>query len=216
MCFLLFFFWTVILYIVYPWVDHVRNGLPRYVHGYHYFTYKHVHYNAGLNWQLITWSGCASSKQWTEACDLLEDMQYLYSDNIQEREWCPIEYLHLVCQYILSFHVCVELISHPTTPVHVVAKLYSYKPYMVGAKFKNTYPRFDCKTPKEVKTILDEFAASIIRPTDSYNPDTNVISAPKNYSHLRQGLITVTQQDLTNPHVNFFVENNPGWAKVCL
>ena len=79
---------------------------------------------------------------------------------------------------------------------------------------KNTYPRYDRETPKRVKTIINEFAESVLRPKETYDPKTNILTAARNYSHLKENLTVVTEQDLKNPHVKFFVERNPGWMKV--
>lgn len=96
----------------------------------------------------------------------------------------------------------------------MVSKIYSLKPYVVGMKFQHFYPRYDAETPKEMKTIIDQFARSVKRPTETYNPDTHVISSENNYSHLKDCLTTISECDLENPHIRYFVENNPMWQKV--
>lgn len=98
----------------------------------------------------------------------------------------------------------------------MVSKIYSLKPYVVGMKFKHFYPRCDAETPKEMKNILDEFAMSVKRPTETYDPNTHVISAERNYSQLKDYLTTLSKQDLENPHIKYFVEKNPGWQKVII
>ena len=96
----------------------------------------------------------------------------------------------------------------------MVLKLYSFKPYLIGMKFKNFYPRYDSKTPENVKKILDEFAMSVKRPTETYDPDTNVISAKRNYSQLKEHMTMVSKHNLENPSIKFFVETNTGWQMV--
>lgn len=107
-----------------------------------------------------------------------------------------------------------ELLAHPLTPVYMVSKIYSLKPYVVGMKFRHFYPRYDAETPEEMKTIADEFAKSVKRSTETYNPETHVISSEKNYSHLKDYLTTLSERDLENPHIRYFVENNPRWQQV--
>ena len=46
----------------------------------------------------------------------------------------------------------------------------------------------------------------------SYNPDTFVIENED--SCLAENLTVLSEQDLQNPHIKFFVERNPGWKKV--
>lgn len=97
-----------------------------------------------------------------------------------------------------------------------MSKVYGYKAYLVGSKFKNYYPRYDCDTPNRVKSIIDDFAQSVKRPTETYDPNINVISSPENVSHLRESLNALTEKDLKNPHIKFFAERNPNWIKVAM
>ena len=108
-----------------------------------------------------------------------------------------------------------ELLRHPLTPVYFIGKLYSYKAYLFVADLNGTYPRYDRETPDRYKKILDEFAETYVKTKGGrakYNPETNVIEQEN--SNLAENLTTLPEQDLKNPHVNFFVEKNPGWKKV--
>ena len=120
----------------------------------------------------------------------------------------------MTVQHTISDYPFAELLTRPLTPVYMVSKIYSLKPYMVGMKFKHFYPRYDADTPKEMKNIVDEYAASIKRPRESYNPTSHVISAERNYSQLKEYLTTLSKQDLENRHIRYFIEKNPGWQKV--
>ena len=46
---------------------------------------------------------------------------------------------------------------------------------------------------------------------DTYDEDTNVLEQER--THLTENLLA-TEQDLKSPHIKFFVERNPGYAKV--
>ena len=67
-----------------------------------------------------------------------------------------------------------------------------------------------------MKKILDEFAMSVKRQGETYDPDTNVISAQRNYSQLKEHVIALSKRNLDDPRINFFMERNPGWKMVSI
>ena len=107
---------------------------------------------------------------------------------------------------------CAELILHPFTPLYMVAKLISYHSYMVAMKFKESYPRYDRKTPEYFRKILDEFAQSELHSGDSYDEETNVLK--QRQARLQENLAAISERDLQNPHIKFFAERNPGHKEV--
>ena len=44
-----------------------------------------------------------------------------------------------------------------------------------------------------------------------YNPETFVIEQED--SHVAENLIILSEHELQNPHIKFFMERNPGWRK---
>lgn len=105
-----------------------------------------------------------------------------------------------------------ELLLHPFTPLYVVGKAFGYKSYLVATKFPESYPRHDRETPEFFKKILKEYALSVKAKEDIYDEETSVLVQER--SQLRESLLAITEQDLQNPHVKFFVEQNPGWTHV--
>ena len=111
--------------------------------------------------------------------------------------------------------VLSELIKHPLTPVYLIAKVYSYKAYLLAQSAGECYPVYKKETPEHLKKIFAEFAAGVVDSKAGrakYNPDTFVIENED--SCLAENLTVLSEQDLQNPHIKFFVERNPGWKKV--
>lgn len=114
-----------------------------------------------------------------------------------------------------SYLTMVEHLKHPFTPLYVIAKVYSYKAYLHGVSMKEYYPVYNKETPEHFKKIFADFAEPIVCSkggSAKYNPETFVIEQQDNY--LAENLTILTEQDLQNPHIKFFVERNPGWKKV--
>ena len=77
------------------------------------------------------------------------------------------------------------------------------------------YPIYDKETPEHFKKMFAEYAESFMRTTGNqakYHPETFIIEQEELI--LEKSLSTVTESDLQNPHIKFFVERNPGWTKV--
>ena len=83
---------------------------------------------------------------------------------------------------------------------------------MFATRFKECYPRYDRETPEHFRKIINEFAKSELREGDTYDEETNVIK--QKLVHLPENLAAVSEKDLQNPHIKFFVERNPGYTKV--
>ena len=79
-------------------------------------------------------------------------------------------------------------------------------------KFKESYPRYDRETPEHIKKIIDDYGQSELHEGDTYDEETNIIK--QEVAHLPENLTAVSEKDLMNPHIKFFVERNPGYKKV--
>ena len=116
----------------------------------------------------------------------------------------------IVASLILS-----ELIKHPLTPIYVIGKAFSPKAYVFGLSMKEYYPVYNRETPEQYKKIFTKFAEAYIssKPDRAkFNPETFVIEQED--SHVAENLAVLSEHELQNPHVKFFVERNPGWKKV--
>ena len=116
---------------------------------------------------------------------------------------------------IVACLITSELIKHPLTPIYVVGKVYSHKAYTFGLSMKEFYPVYNRETPENFKKIFADFAETIVRSKAGrakYNPETFVIEMGD--THLTENLTVLSERELENPHIKFFVERNPGWKKV--
>jgi hypothetical protein len=76
--------------------------------------------------------------------------------------------------------------------------------------FYEFYPRHDQQTPARAKEIID--ACGRRKFSDRYDPTTGIVRADENGCRLRDGVGTVTDERLNDPHVKFFLERNPEHA----
>ena len=116
---------------------------------------------------------------------------------------------------IVASLVFSELLKHPLTPIYVIGKVYSAKAYVFGLSMKEYYPVYNKETPEQFKKIFTEFAETYIKSKPgraNFNPETFVIEQED--SHVVENLTVLSEHELKNPHVKFFVERNPGWKKV--
>lgn len=113
--------------------------------------------------------------------------------------------------WILIYISLKELLLHPFTPLYHGGKIFSYKTYVMITPFEKFYPRYDQMTPAFEKTLIDHIATAAKQPTENYNQDTCVLE--REYSFLREHIAPITDEELKNPHVKFFAEQNPGWKK---
>ena len=117
---------------------------------------------------------------------------------------------------ILASLVLSELFKHPLTPIYVLGIIYSPKAYIFGLSTKEYHPVYNRETPEQFKKIFAEFAEVYVnsKPDKAkYNPETFVIE--QDCSHVMENLAVLSEHELQNPHIKFFVERNPGWKKVC-
>lgn len=85
-----------------------------------------------------------------------------------------------------------------------------YKTYrFLTVFFRRFYPNHRTSTPGHIRRILDALGGA--RFPDEYDPATGIIRFSE-ATPLREGVAEVTPQRLTDPHIAFFVERNPGYA----
>ena len=111
-----------------------------------------------------------------------------------------------------SYHVLKELIKHPRTPLYIAGKAFTYKSYMVLANsFKEFYPRYDSPTPAFEKGIIDEFGKGIATAGEIYDEETCTLQRER--SVIKDFVAPISKEELENPHIRFFADQNPGWRR---
>ena len=115
--------------------------------------------------------------------------------------------------YFLAYMIFKELITHPLTPLYVLGKLFTYKSYLAAMQsLSSAYPRYDAPTPPFEKRLIDEFGRAIAGEVDVYDEKTGVIQRER--TTVKVSVVPpLTDTQLENPHLRFFQEQNPNWAK---
>ena len=114
--------------------------------------------------------------------------------------------------YVLLYHVIKESLLHPLTPLYIMGKLFSYKSYLsLVNSLQHVYPRHDSSTPSFETELIQEFARQVKTPQEEY--DSNNFVLKREMSHLKSHVAPVTEKDLANPHIKYFLECNPNWHK---
>ena len=93
-------------------------------------------------------------------------------------------------------------------------RTYRYMPVF----FLEYYPNVKKETPQETQDFMDFLALS--RYPDYYIQETGIVRFPHTKERVKSGISDVTDKELRNKHIRFFVEKNPGYVKgdelVCL
>ena len=114
--------------------------------------------------------------------------------------------------YVFLWHVLKELILHPRTPVYLMGKAFSHLSYLTLVHYcKNSYPRYDRETPAFERILVNDFAQSVKTSEEVYNPETFVLK--RELSNLKSHVAQISEKDLQNPHIQFFVKTNPDWKR---
>ena len=114
--------------------------------------------------------------------------------------------------YVVAYKIMKELILHPWTPIHIMGKAFSYKTYVTLQNYYyEAYPVYNKDIPELERALLNNFVETVRFPNEKYNPQTFVLE--RELSHIKSHAAEITEEDLENPHIKFFAEHNPGWAK---
>ena len=84
-----------------------------------------------------------------------------------------------------------------------------YKTYrFLPVFFREFYPRHGAPTPPAAREVINALGRA--RYPAAYDPATGLIRAWPGKDRLREGVADITPERLRDPHVRFFVEQNPG------
>lgn len=81
---------------------------------------------------------------------------------------------------------------------------------MLTTFFEEFWPRRGHPLPDAARAVRDAYARALY--PDDYDADAGVLAYRTPKDRLREGVAGVTERDLRNPDVAFFVERNPGHA----
>ena len=106
----------------------------------------------------------------------------------------------------LAFSLIEE---HPDEELYWFLISKGYKTYrFLPVYFHEFFPRYDLETPEWAKQIID--ACGRRKFPQTYDPASGLVIAEQDGCRLQEGVATVTDQRLNDPHVRFFLEQNPG------
>jgi len=76
--------------------------------------------------------------------------------------------------------------------------------------FKSFYPNCEAPTPAFEQRLLDSLSATKF--PDHYRRDSGLIEFPQSHGQLKPHLAEIPARRLRDPHVQFFLQRNPGYA----
>jgi len=102
--------------------------------------------------------------------------------------------------------------KNPGVPLFWFLMSKGYKTYrFLPVFFNEFYPRYDKFTPPYEQEVLDTFARKKF--PANYDSKTGLIIFNGYKDRLKQGIADVDQSRMKNPHINYFVQKNPHWAR---
>lgn len=110
----------------------------------------------------------------------------------------------------VSFVTKLKL-GHPRHRVFWFLISKGYKTYLLIRHNFLAFPARDRDTPGEVKVLLDQVAK--LKYADSYDPSRGVISFSQSQGQVKDEFEDLGPEDLKNPDIAFFVEQNPGFRE---
>jgi hypothetical protein len=129
-------------------------------------------------------------------------------DTVIDREYWGQKHLQLAFTRLL---VTLKLRSpHRGLYWFLISK--GWRTYLLLANaFVRAVPRWDGADDRELRRILDAQASARFGP--QYDPDRGIIRYTIPHERVRTGLAPVSDELMSNPHIRFFVERNPGHAE---
>jgi hypothetical protein len=116
-------------------------------------------------------------------------------------------------QTAFTKYMLIKKLKNLFSPLYWFLISKGYKTYLLLTNnFKEHYPRFDKKTPSDIKKIMDGFALNLY--PYNYNPQSGLIEFLSIHDHLKQNVAPITQEMIkSNPQIRYFSEVNKNWQK---
>lgn len=128
---------------------------------------------------------------------------------IDRAHWGEQELGRCWCRYVSCLYG-----EEPDIPLYWFLVSKGYRTYLyLPIFFDIFYPNYQTPTPEFEQAVLDTLAMAKF-PTH-YRPKTGVIEFPQSQGQLKPHLAEIPARRLQNPHVQFFLHRNPGFAVGC-
>jgi hypothetical protein len=128
-------------------------------------------------------------------------------DTIVDRAyWGEQELGRCWCRYVSSVYW-----EEPDVPLYWFLISKGYRTYLyLPLFFESFYPNCEVPTPAFEQRVLDTLAAAKF--PDHYRPKSGLIEFEQSQGQLKPHLAEIPPRRLRDPHVQFFLKRNPGYA----
>jgi len=110
------------------------------------------------------------------------------------------------CRYVSSVYW-----EEPDVPLYWFLISKGYRTYLyLPLFFESFYPNCEAPTPAFEQRLLETLAAAKF--PDHYRPKSGLIEFPQSHGQLKRHLAEIPARRLRDPHVQFFLKRNPGYA----
>lgn len=109
-------------------------------------------------------------------------------------------------------HFMLRLIEqHPRAPIHWFLISKGYRTYrFLPVFFNRFFPVYDRATPPAEADLLRAVATAKFG--KAYDPQLNLVRAGKQKDRLRPEMCAIAEGRLSDPHVSYFLKQNPGFS----
>jgi hypothetical protein len=128
-------------------------------------------------------------------------------DTIVDRAyWGEQELGRCWCRYVSSVFW-----EEPDVPLYWFLISKGYRTYLyLPLFFESFYPNCEAPTPAFEQRVLDTLAAAKF--PGHYCPESGLVEFPQSQGQLKPHLAEIPARRLRDPHVQFFLKRNPGYA----
>ena len=106
-------------------------------------------------------------------------------------------------------HTVLEKSAHMPQPLYWLLISSGYKTYrFLTVFYKEFYPRYDKLTPPEMRAMMEYLATQ--RFGTDYHCGEGVVRFQNGATPLRRGIAEVSDERLHDPHIAFYIAQNPG------
>ncbi len=106
-------------------------------------------------------------------------------------------------------HTVLEKSAHMPQPLYWLLISSGYKTYrFLTVFYKEFYPRYDKPTPPEMQVMMEYLATQ--RFGSDHHCEEGVVRFRNGATPLRKGIAEVSDERLHDPHIAFYISQNPG------
>lgn len=128
---------------------------------------------------------------------------------VNRAHWGEQELGRCWCRYVSGLYA-----EEPDVPLYWFLISKGYRTYLyLPLFFESFYPNCEVPTPEFEQRVLDALATAKF--PAYYRPESGLIEFPESHGQLKPPLAEIPTRRLRNPHVQFFLRRNPGFAAGC-